>query len=106
MPSLEALPNAAVGSSKSLVLQVGAPVNHGVRSAPRGCLWFVKGATLMLSHMADCGTVFASVSRSVRAAASTDCFLSDFGFWLLGVRIRLGGERHPDHNGGVPSSPL
>lgn len=27
-------------------------------------------------------------------------------FWLLGVGIRLGGERHPDHNGGVPSSPL
>lgn len=53
-----------------------------------------------------CCTVFASVSRSVRAAASTDCFLSDSGFWLLGVGIRLGGERHPDHNGGVPSSPL
>lgn len=53
MPSLEALPNAAVGSSKSLVLQVGATVNHGVLSAPRGCLRFVKGATLMLSHMAD-----------------------------------------------------
>lgn len=41
-----------------------------------------------------------------RAAASTDCFLFDSGFWLVGVGIRLGGERHPDHNGGVPSSPL
>lgn len=36
----------------------------------------------------------------------TDCFLFDSEFWLPGVGIRLGGERHPDHNGGVPSSLL
>lgn len=82
MPSLEAPPDAAVGSFKSLVLQVGTSVNHGVLTAHRGCLWFVKGATFVLSHAANAASCFfASVLCSVRAFAFTDCLLSDFGFW-------------------------
>ena len=48
---------------------------------------------------------FASILH-LGAAASTDCFLFNSTFGSFSFGFRLCGERHPDHNGGVPSSLL